>query len=109
MVYDAGDFLLGRRRPAGQELAFGEVTEPQIAEVAHIPNEFTIVCSFQTGQDIGHPVKNAPQPRTLLTLCSSPLSPVQGTSSGTTSPASKDPAVYHRLWNRSRNAAAASP
>jgi hypothetical protein len=38
-------------------LAFGEAAEPQIAEVAHIPNEFTIVCSFQTGQDIGHPVK----------------------------------------------------
>jgi hypothetical protein len=36
---------------------FGIAAETQIAEVAHIPNEFTIVCSFQTGQDIGHPVK----------------------------------------------------
>jgi len=31
--------------------------ETQIAELAHIPKEFTNVCSFQTGQDVGHPVK----------------------------------------------------
>jgi hypothetical protein len=28
-----------------------------IAEVAHIPKEFAIVCSLDTGQEVGHPVK----------------------------------------------------
>jgi hypothetical protein len=29
----------------------------QIAEVAQIPKEFTIVCSLEIGQEVGHPVK----------------------------------------------------